>query len=409
MVDRGRPGWRAVRQLGGMVAVDALGRVAAQVLLIGTARLVGPDAFGNLVAALTVFMIASTLVDLGVGESLVQQLATRPNAVEQFKSAGAGARLLVATIATIPAAFVLILLLWFVQGPLWLALAFLPVLPAIVCTNRFLELRVAETFVGAAALSSAIILGQYGMIFAVAFFTPSTSVAIVALSCGLVFMAALFGRTGRQPETGTLLPLIKSGLPYLVTLGCSLLYTRGDRLVLAVAVTSTGLGLYAAAYSAVLAFSVFGTSIATFVLPRAARSLQSSTFDRGRVFTAVSAAVAVGLFMAVIVASASNFVISAVFTEAFAGAASILTVLSLLIPCYLANPILSSTINGVGRASVVSRIAVLNLALAVVTYPTAAFTGGVTGMAWASVGIELLNMFLLSTWLWRNAHVLART
>jgi len=380
---------RNLTTLGVVLAFDGGSRVAAQLCMVLTVRLLGPGQFGQFTVALTLFGLITLFADAGLGDSALQRLTTRPDPATAFQTGPARRRVqtgLLATGATLIATTAAAASGHLAWGTAILCLA----VPAwILTTNRALELRAMERFRQSAAVTSSLNFALTASPLAGAFLIPNSIAAAAATSAGLWLLAARrLRRVTRPSDAEGLRDSLALGLPFLLTGLAVALYSRGDRLVLALLGDTTATGLYSAAYTVALAASLLGNAIQVMALPRALRehAVSGATWIavRRRLLIAWGPSIAV---VAVTVWYAEP-IVRLLYGTAFAASAPLLIALSPLIPLYVMNPYLGTLLVAAGRETVVTRIAFANLALASILFPVAVLTGGALYLAVASVIVE---------------------
>jgi O-antigen/teichoic acid export membrane protein len=196
-------------------------------------------------------------------------------------------------------------------------------------------------------------------------------------------------RVAKASDAESLRESLALGLPFLLTGVAVALYSRGDRLVLALLGDSTATGLYTAAYTIAFGASLLGSAIQVMALPHALRehAVRGATWItvRRRLLLAWCPSLAVVALTALY----AKPIVHLLFGTAFAGSAPLLIALSPIIPMYVMNPYLATLLVAARREAVVTRIAFINLALASVLFPIAVLSGGALYLAVASVAVEV--------------------
>lgn len=381
---------RHLGTVGVVLAFDGGSRVAAQLAMVLTARLLGPGEFGHFAVALTVFGLVTLLADAGVGDSALQRLTTQADAGERFRAGPAPRRLQLGALVTV-GAIVLSAAAAATGWLSWSTALICTAVPAwVVITNAALELRALERFRKSATVSSALNLTQAVLPLIVTVRYPNAVAAAAAASAGLWLLALRRVRQAvRRPDTHGVRPDLLLGLPFLASGLAVALYTRGDRLVLATLGDAASTGLYSAAYTLALGASLLGTAVQVVTLPHALRqhALSIATWPavRRRILQAwVPSALIVGLTPVF-----AGPIVGFLFGDAYAPAAKILTVLSPIIPMYVINPYLATLLIAARHERAVTRVAFRNLLVASALFPAAVLAGGAVYLAGASVLVEL--------------------
>jgi O-antigen/teichoic acid export membrane protein len=385
--------WRGeAKAVGWLFGGDALGRVISQVGVVVTARVLGPSAFGSVAVGMAVFGIAAVLADAGVGEAGVRELTRRGDGEERFCREVAPLRLWLA-LPFVPVGLALVLVSDnpSVYGS-GLLVAAVPL--SVVISGRFLAARIGERFPEVARWTAVIAVGQWVGAVAGVLIDPGVGAAGIGivLVLGLGATAAARGRPLRRPDGPTAREWLRRGRPFFVIAAAVALYSRGDRVVVAVVEGSAAAGGYAAAYNVVMVVAIAGASIHAAVLPRLIH--ESRTADPALWRPRVRKLASISVPLAVALALSAPWVIDALYGETYESAGSVLRVLSPLVVLYLLNPFLTATLVAQDRQRVVAKIALSNLAVAVVGYPVLTSVWGVRGTALASVSVETVGLLL---------------
>lgn len=380
---------RNLTTLGVVLAFDSGSRVAAQICMVLTVRLLGPGEFGRFTVALTLFGLITLLADAGLGDSALQRLTTRPDPATAFRVGPARRRVqtgLVVTGVTLVGTAA-----GAASGHLaWSTPILCLAVPAwILTTNRALELRAMERFRQSAAVTSTLNFALTASPLVGALVISNSIGAAAATSTGMWLLAAhRLRRVARPSDAYGLRDSLELGLPFLLTGLAVALYSRGDRLVLALLGDSTATGLYTAAYTVALAASLLGNAIQVMALPHALREHA----NRGATWIAVRRRLLLAWCPSLLVVGLTVWyaepIVQLLYGTAFAGSAPLLIALSPLIPLYVMNPYLATLLVAARRETVVTRIAFMNLALASILFPIAVLTGGALYLAVASVVVE---------------------
>lgn len=379
-----------LRAIGAVLALDGGSRVTAQICMAFTARLLGPEEFGRFVVALTLFGLIVLFADAGLGDSALQRLTTRPNPGNAFRVGPAIRRLQTGLIVTAVALFGTSAGAVSGHLPLGTPILCLAIPAWILITNKALELRVLERFRASTSVMATLYFALNAGPLVAVMVIPNSIAAAATASAGMWLLAACRLHRIRTPSDS--IPFheyLKSGRPFLLTAVAVALYSRGDRLVLALFGDIKATGLYTAAYTIVLGASLLGSAIQIVALPHALRehSMRSANWAavRRRILLAWGPSVlVVGLTILF-----AESIVQTLFGPGFVGAAPLLIALSPIIPLYLINPYLSTILIAAHRQQVVTRVAFTNLALASILFPSAILVGGAVYLAAASVIVEL--------------------
>ena len=383
---------RNLTTLGVVLALDGGSRVAAQLCVVLTVRLLGPGEFGRFTVALTLFGLITLLADAGLGDSALQRLTTLPDPETAFRVGPARRRVQTGLVVT--GAALVGTTVGAASGHLaWSTPILCLAVPAwILTTNRALERRALERFRQSAAVTSSLNFALTASPLIGAFIIPNSIAAAAAASTGMWLLAAR-----RRPRVTTpsaadgLHDSLALGLPFLLTGLAVALYSRGDRLVLALLGGSTATGLYTAAYTIAFGATLLGNAIQVMALPHALRQHA----NRGATWIVIRRRLILtwcpSILVVALTAIYAEPIVRLLFGTAFAGSAPLLGALSPLIPLYIMNPYLATLLVAARREAVVTRIAFINLALASILFPIAVLTGGALYLAVASVIVEMLG------------------
>lgn len=387
------------------VAWNVLGtsghRLSAGILTIVLARLLGPEEFGVVAAALIVIGFAQIFTSLGVGPALVQvPTLTRALTATGFTlSLGFGVA---------AAAFV------YLSAPAWAAFFAMPDLtPVVRAIGATLPLTGA-TLIGTALLERAMAFRRLALIELVSFVLGYgvTGIALALAGAGVwalagahvsqsVLRALLVLRATRSSVVFAArlegaLPLLRYGLGHSVARVGNTLALQGDNLVVGRFLDSAALGVYGRAYQlAMLPVQLLGTALDKVLFPAMA-SIQS---DRQRLalvhHSAVSVAFMLTLPIGFLLAALAAPTIALLLGPDWLAVVAPLQVLALFLAfrtSYKANESVARATGAVfGNARLQWAYAVAVVIGAVVGQSLL----GVVGVAWG-VGVALVAHFALT-------------
>lgn len=383
---------------------DTVTRLAGQVAIILTARLLGPSEYGTLAAGVATFSLMMVVADLGVGDSAVQRLTRRPGGEETFWRDVAPVRL-AASLPLLPGG--LALAVWSSNPSIQAAGLLLASTPfATLLTSRVFAARISETFRAAAAWTALLGVGQsFGALGAAIVFarTGVAAAAGIALALAVGGLVASRMTHWRLPNAAATRSWLRRGLPFGLAAGAVAIYSRADRIVVAAIEGSAAAGGYVAAYNVVMVAAIAGAALHATALPRLIDENRQGTAPKWRTRAAVIACITTPLAMLLFVFS-SRIVVT-LYGPSYSSSASILRVLSPLAVLYILNPFLASSLVAAGRQRALATIAVLNALVAAATYPLLTLRFGAVGTAAGSVAAELLSTTLVITALRRRAAV----
>lgn len=388
----------ALRRLSTVLAAEAIGRLVAFVAVIATARLLNPADFGGVTVAVTVLGICYQLADAGLGESAVQRFTGMANARESFRREVAAARLLLAIVLSIG----MVLATWplvatgRVPATVPIVCAALP--PWVAASNVVYELRVRQRISAAAWLNAAFVaVPAAGPILLLGFGATSVHAAFgIALAAVTLLVLTAFYARPQGPATQHLRQHLKPGGPFLTVSLAVIIYSRIDRLAAGLIGGLVATGIYSAAYSLVLAAIVLGGAVQFAYTPVALTHWRSGTFRRSRVIRHLAILWTLGLTGAGLVAALAEPILRIAFGPAYVDGVEVLRILALLAPLYIVNPYLSLTLIAQNRERLVSRVALVNLAVALSLYGLAVATDSLLVLACGSVATEAIGSVLMT-------------
>lgn len=400
----------ALGKFSSVLLAEAVGRGLAFAGAIGTARLLGPEGFGELTIALTVLAIAFVVADAGLGESGVQRFTVAERGAESYRSEVAGTRLaasLIATIALVPLSYLLaettgapvIVFGACMALPLWM-----------IVSNGIYELRVRQRVRDAAWLNAALGAVPWAGPVLLIVVWPTSPVAACGVLVSSLVLALFTGRLARwrPPTLDGFRSRVRPGLPFLASGVAALLYTRGDRVVAGWVGGPDAAGHYGAAYLLVTSALMAGTAMQMAYAPIALGHVASGTFSMSRVTRHVAILLGLGVIGASACAAFADPIMRVGFGATYADAVPLLRILAALIPLYLVNSYLVMTLVALRLERAVSGISLVNLGLAIPLFGVALVTADVAALAWASVAIEAACALGLAVVLMRSGEARSR-
>lgn len=373
---------------------DSATRLASQIAVVFTARLLGPEEYGALAAALAAFSLVVVLSDLGLGDSSVQHLTRREDNATVFWHEVAPIRLAL-SIPLVPCGLALAS---FSSNASMRATGLLvaAVPMASILTARVFAARIVENFGAAAGWNALLSLSQaVGALLAAIAFARTGVAAAAGIAAVLVIAASGAARKRRwhmTPHT-VVREWLRRALPFGIAAGGIAIYSRVDRLVLAAITGSDAAGGYVAAYNIVMVAGIAGAALHVAVLPRLLDDERRGTASTLRRPIAAITCLAVPLAVFLIVFS--DQIMTMLYGPSFASSSSVLRVLSPLVLLYVLNPLLASSLVAAGKQRALARIAVVNAVFAVAAYSVLTLWFGAVGTAAGSVGVECLSLILV--------------
>jgi O-antigen/teichoic acid export membrane protein len=368
-------------------------RFVAFIALVGLARSVTKDDLGYLLGGLAILALAGVVVDFGTMDWTVRQ---GPEGDDLRRVLGV--RLTMALLGSLLVAGSGLLIFGVDQ---WQAVASISIaLPAVaVITNSATSLRLADRPTVAAAMNALPAIVPYLAALAVAWFTTSL---LAGATGGLVVASVLVAKQGGwRPPSGLrhVRRVGRASGPFAVTSMCVAVYSRIDRLVLAVLAGTAAAAVYTASYSIVFGVSLLGPALGWVALP----ALSSAPTDeewvrqfRSRFRFASVAGVVLGSGFA----AAAPWAIPHIFGAGYGPGPVALASFALLCCLYVVNPLLASALQSRRREGVVAVVSAVSAVGAIVLYPVAAAWGGIGGVAALSAAAEVGGCAVLGAYVW---------
>jgi PST family polysaccharide transporter len=393
--------------VGGVLFVEVSGRLAAQLASFAVARSLGPRQFGVLTLGLTVLGLSAVAADFGSTDSSVQRFTTREDGIAQFRLRSKGVRLLVGGAISAGAIAATALVSVGIGGAITVPILLIAVLPQLIILNAVIERRVQERFRVAAIANTTVVLASGAGALVGVLLQRSAVAAAVGTVVGMAIAACFWSLRGAfQASIPRMLDIRQSGsagVPFFVAAMSVNLYTRGDRLFVAGYADERTLGLYAAAYTLVFAFSMLGATLQIVLLPYALRTyLRTGGLGRWRRDAMVM--FAVGFLLAALLYSFRATIVRIVYGATYGGASFFLGILVWLLPFYLLNPFLGNSLIASGQQRLLARVCVVNLVVALTAYWAGTSIFGAVGTSVASVCVEFAGSCQMVILLRRGPH-----
>lgn len=243
----GKLGSRFVLLTGGRIAVLVLGLLVTALLT----RFLGPEGFGHFRAATAFLALAIALADLGLASLFVREISLPDADQRRLIGNALTLRLVLSSIAlviAIAAAFVLPLDAQDRLGIIGGAFGFLAYSVHLLLFGLFQQ-KLHQAGVVLAEVSGGLVLVLLILLFAWAgaapwWFATAMGLSYVFTMIVTVIAAQRLVRFRLRLEPDVWRHLIKNGTPLAVVWTISVLYTRGDTVLLAILQTPTEVGLY---------------------------------------------------------------------------------------------------------------------------------------------------------------------
>lgn len=376
-------------------AVSVMGATLAArgislVMLVALARVLSPRQFGQVATLVAVLGLASLVADFGTAERVVQ--TTGPG----LRGCDSRLRARVTLSAFTGVLIALSGLVWrSTSWPVSVLIVGATVPMMAVITNGVIIDRAARHPLRAVSWNGVFAVAPLVGALAGALLVPSLdgSAIGVGVVTGLAALAAAITHKSQlRPAPLRLSARVAWDARHFAVLAvCVAMYSRGDRLVLAAITGAEAAGVYAAFYTLVFGFSVLGPALAWTSLP-ILTNIADQIAWRTAVWSRLRLALAAGAALAVLFVAAARAIALIAFGPEYAIPVPALIAFAVLTFLYIVNPVVSAAVLSRGGQGYVSRVAVVNVLVAVATYPVGARVAGVTGIAIASMAVELVGM-----------------
>jgi O-antigen/teichoic acid export membrane protein len=370
-----------------------------------SARMLGPHGRGELAAIQTTPSAIGAFAMIGMPEALVYFSARRPAQAGSYLGTAAVLALL-ASIPLMAAAYLAMPLLVHAQGPRVIGEArwYLLIAPIYATSGMLYHplrgtrdfrtwngLRLLVPMSALCVLGAAWLLGRMTPAFIA--FGNLTSCAILFIPCAVVVSHRLRGPY--FPDADQMVPMLRFGIPCVMTTLPYLLNLRLDQMLMAALLPARELGLYVVAVAWSNAVAPILNSVGALMLPTVAaagdRSLAAEHMGRGvRMTTMLAAAVCL------VIAAAAPFAIPLLFGAGYQPSLGPALILIPAAGVLGVNLSLQESIRGLGWPSVALRAELLGLVVTAVCLAAMLRPWGIAGAAVASLlGYSTVTIALL--------------
>lgn len=393
-----QPIWRKV--IGNSVpllAVRVISKLATIAVMVFAARGLGKSAFGIYSTILAVTSLSGVLSDFGLVFPTIRSIAKRDVGEQQEVAATFSARLfwsITALSATVIAGIVL-------QIPMFVILLF--AVSSILDVSATALIRSFEgkqemntvtlyTFVERAVFCALVLgaLWSFGTLEAIAVAT--------CISYGLMFFFALllfqkrFGFLQLYFSRKSLKEYTVIGLPFFITVVCSVVYDKADTLLLSMFRSNSEVGIYNAAMRVIEAQLFIPLTMMATILP----ALSRLHHDADPAFVTVlkrSFVIfgAIGLLIAIFLFTTAPILVPMLFSSSYQDAAAVLQVLSLMLTFYFINYLVFQSFIAIHKEIIFTGIMFFSAAASIVGNIIVIPRYGYLGAAWMRVLIETLS------------------
>ena len=359
------------------------------------ARLLSPTEFGTFAVALAVFVVVTSLAELGMASAVARsplepsEIAGTVTSISIIVSMAlaslmaATAQPLASLLGTPEAAEAIRIL------ALCLGLTGFFAVPGAQLTREFRQDRILigtlAGFVPANVLLVVLALQGHG---ADAF---AWSRVLGQLVTGLVFVAFTSRRYRPQWRPALVIPLLTFGLPLALANLVNWMLLNADYLIISRILTTEEVGVYMIAFTvASWSTAVLGSVLNGVVMPAFGRFSEDAERLKQSMVTAIRLVALVALPTATVTLALAPSLVRTMFGEQWLAAAPVLRVLALYGACFAFSLVLVNMLVAVGATS---RLLAVQMAWVCVLVPAmiaAAEVAGLVGVAWAHVVVIVL-------------------
>jgi O-antigen/teichoic acid export membrane protein len=391
--------YNIARNTGATVVIRGGTGVARIFLLLLIAKRFGPEDFGRLSLVLAVVEMLRVLADFGLDIVTIRRYSANKRLSERLLGNVLSVKLITATLGY--GASVLVYWLLY-HDALGVRVAFIvgASLYTSLLLNAFVSYFQAKLSMSSIISSSLASAGSYVSLtlFGLYRHWPFLSFAVIIPASELINLlitSSIYGRSARVRLLFTrriVLSLLRESVPVAVGGIAVVFYVRLDNLLIGLFLNEGSVGVYSAAYRLTEPFMLIFSSLSLSVyasLSRYGKRDPSQTAGRNmaRILTTV-----------VVLSSASALVLAlfagrilTLLSPQYGGAVMALRILSLAIVFKAVNAQLTAMINSRGKFSVITRIAIVNLAVNITLNLLMIPEYGIIGSAIAVTATEGLN------------------
>jgi O-antigen/teichoic acid export membrane protein len=383
--------WQAI----GAVA----GRLIGLVITVFLARLLGVEGFGLFGTAFALVGYISIVVAAGVDVHGTRSLAQQPHeaadtigrvlvARVMLAVGGTGVLVLIVAVAPVPSTYLRVVLVAAI-GLFTLAL------------NLGWALRVVLQQL--TLLLLVILLWRIDMLSPLSAAATQIAAEVVLVAWNYRGVIAQIGRIDWPPHTGEPLKLIRASSLLLVGRLPRMLFYNGDLLLVAWLVSTSASGEYLASQRLVLAFAGAGMLVLGAVFPQSCRL---AARDRGRFLEfqcTVLRLLMLGLIpISVLGALFAHPLVLFIYGGAYADAASVLSVLFVILPIFVASLVVQDSLVALHRNRIMVAINLAAMAVHLSLAVVLASKLAVVGIAIACLVGETAGLLALVATFWRD-------
>lgn len=370
-------------------------RIAGICVTAVVARILSPDEFGVFAIALAVFVVVTSLAELGMASAVARSVMEPEDIAGTVSSISILVSFGLATLMAVFAGSIAVVLgMPDAEGPIrvmsiCLALTGLFAVPGAQLVRDFRQDRILlgslAGFVPANVVL--IVLAQMGQ-GALAF---SWSRVVGQVVTGLVFVACLNRRYRPEWRRELVGPLLRFGLPLAMANLINWTLLNADYLVLGRLLTAEQVGVYMIAFSvAGWSTAVLGSVLSGVVLPAFGRVGHDIERLVETLVSATRLVALVALPIAACTVAMAPSLVHTVFGEKWAGAAPVLSVLAVYGACFAFTLLYVNMLVAIGATTQLLLVQVAWIAALVPAMIWGIEVGGLVGAAWAHVAVVLL-------------------
>jgi O-antigen/teichoic acid export membrane protein len=397
---------RALANIAFITGANLIGRALNLVLHVALGRLFGSEGLGGYVTAIALSAYFIFLADFGISPRIVREGAAAPELQEEEFAKALAPKLALSAIALVLVAllgFVLPYETWVVQLCQVLSVAAIvrsiAYLPEMICRARErLDLEgAAHTIPVIIMVGTSLTLLHFGY--------PVSAIGWAVLGSSILHLVLALAFARRFIRIRIQMPpdwsLMRSALPYATSSLTVLAFAQIDILIISFIESADFVGRYAAVSRLILIAGTFSSLATSAVLPTATRIFSSGSQERfdHLINSALRMMLSIGFAVAIGTVGLAQFMMSALYGDAFANLYPLLQAGSVLLIFKFAVSVLSIALTSCGRQADRARAMLIGLAATIVFVATTVPLFGIAGAVGSMVASEFVLAICLGIFL----------
>lgn len=397
---------RALANIAFITGASLIGRALNLVLHVALGRLFGSEGLGGYVTAIALSAYFIFLADFGISPRIVREGAAAPELQEEEFAKALAPKLALSAIALVFVAllgFVLPYETWVVQLCQVLSVAAIvrsiAYLPEMICRARErLDLAgAAQTIPVIIMVGTSLTLLHFGY--------PVSAIGWAVLGSSILHLVLALAFARRFIRIRIQMPpdwsLMRSALPYATSSLTVLAFAQIDILIISFIESADFVGRYAAVSRLILIAGTFSSLATSAVLPTATRIFSSGSQERfdHLINSALRMMLSIGFAVAIGTVGLAQFMMSALYGDAFANLYPLLQAGSVLLIFKFAVSVLAIALTSCGRQADRARAMLIGLAATIVFVATTVPLFGIAGAVGSMVASEFVLTICLGIFL----------